>query len=145
MQEVPDGFRPLVTFDAVTGAFGPLHARRAEDGHLQLGFRVDDRHCNPSGVCHGGAWSTMADILMGLSVGLCTGASGPTVSLSLHFLSAAPRGAWVEGSARVLQQTPFLGFAECLFTVDGEPALRANGVFRLKSTPFGDIETLFAR
>ena len=141
MTDVPPGFKELAKLDEVMGAFAPIYGRR-EDNQIALGFRVGSQHCNPRGNCHGGTWATIADVVMGVNVGFVTGLSGPTVSFNLDFLGAAVIGQWVEGRARVLRETPKLGFAECHFTADGALALRASGVFRRRFPPFRSFEAL---
>ena len=127
---VPDGFRRMADPDALTAALAPLYLRPLGDAGLALGFHVTARHCNPLGHCHGGTWATLADILMGLTVGTLSGLTGPTVSMAIDFAGTAMAGQWVEGQARLLRATPRLGFADCLFTADGALALRASAVFR---------------
>ena len=144
MIETPPGFLPLHGLDSVMDAFAPVYVRQ-EDDKAALGFRVGIQHCNPRGNCHGGTWATMADVLMGLNVGFASGKSGPTVSLSVDFLGAAAMGQWVEGRANILRWTHNLGFAECLFTADGEPALRANAVFRRKTPSYRNVAEAIAR
>ena len=64
---VPEGFRALKMFDDFVGANGPLymrHERRPEGSLVQLGFRVERRHCNPMGICHGGMMATFCDMLL---------------------------------------------------------------------------------
>lgn len=143
MINTPPGFQPIGDMDEVMRAFAPVYLRAEASGCVTLGFHVGPQHCNPGGNCHGGAWATMADVVMGLNVGLATGFGGPTVSMSLDFLGAAHTGQWVEGNARLLRSTPRLGFAECFFTADGDPALRANAIFR-RRFPSRQIEEYLA-
>ena len=42
---------------------GPLYARWSGE-RLQLGFRVEHRHTNPLGICHGGMMASFADMLL---------------------------------------------------------------------------------
>ena len=135
----PPGFRPITPIDALMEAFAPMYRSDDADGHLSLGFFVDRQHTNPRGDCHGGTWATMADLQMGMNVGTLTGRSGPTVTLSLDFLGAAKTGQWVEGRARLMRETRQLAFMDATFTADGELALRANGIFRLKWAPHPGI------
>lgn len=137
MTDIPPDFQLLGNMDPVLDALAPIYVRQEASGGVTMGFCVGPQHCNPNGDCHGGTWATLADVLMGLNVGLLTGLGGPTISLNLDFLGAARVGHWAEGSARVLRSTRNLGFVECLFTVDGEPTLRANAVFRRRGQPFG--------
>ena len=139
MTDIPPGFHPMPQLDDVMGAFAPTYMRQESPDIVTLGFRVGRQHCNPRGSCHGGTWATMADVVMGMSVGLVTGLSGPTVSMSIDFLGAATIGQWIEGHARVLRSTPNLGFAECTFTADGMLALRANAIFRRKFPPYRNL------
>lgn len=143
-QDIPPDFRRLTSIDKVSDCFMPLFAKPDGEAGIALGFRVGPEHCNPRGVCHGGTWATLADVLMGVNVALVTGLSGPTVSMSLDFLGPAGIGKWVEGSARILRRTPKLGFADCVFTADGEMALRASAVFRRKNASFESRAVLLA-
>jgi len=140
MADVPPGFRPINPVDGVTQAFAPLY-RRDEGNHISLGFHVGPQHCNPRGHCHGGTWATLADLEMGMNACTMTGRGGPTVTMTLDYLGAAVVGQWVEGKARLLRQTPKMAFMDCTFTADGELALRANGIFRLKWAPNPDVIT----
>ena len=133
MTPVPDGFQRLELGDGVMDGFAPVYFRLEANWRVVLGFRVDSQHCNGRGNCHGGTWATMADVLMGLSVGAVTGLSGPTISMSLHYLAAAPKGEWVEGRAEIIHFNDEMGFAECTFTVAGEAALQANAIFRRRA------------
>jgi acyl-coenzyme A thioesterase PaaI-like protein len=58
----------------------------------------------------------------------------PTVNLSCDYLAPAPLDSWVEGRADPLKVTRNLLFAQGLVTADGEPVLRANGIFKITST-----------
>lgn len=144
MNDVPEGFRLFKDLDKVMEAFAPIHGRQEADGTLTLGLRIGPQHCNPRGNCHGGTWASMADVIMGINVGIVTGMSGPTVSMSIDYLGAARTGQWVEGRARVLRASPKLGFADCVFTAEGEIVLRANAVFRRKWPPYLDFEQMVA-
>lgn len=135
MLAIPVGFVPLELRDGVMDGFSPVYIRFEGASGIALGLHVDTQHCNGRGTCHGGTWATLADVLMGLSVGAMTGLSGPTVSMSLQYLGPATQGQWVEGRARVLRSTSALGFVECTFSAGGEPALHANAIFRRKFPP----------
>jgi len=130
-QDPPPGFKLFEPLDSVIAAFAPVFIRR-DEGHVTIGFRVGAQHCNLQGNCAGGVWATLADFQMGMNVGLMTGLSGPTVSMSVDYLGAARPGQWAEGRTRLLRRTPKLAFLDATFTVDGEFALRADGIFRLK-------------
>jgi uncharacterized protein (TIGR00369 family) len=122
---------------------GPLYGKR-EDNFFLLGFRVEERHCNPAKICHGGMLMTFADMQLPFGIRLQAISDPgflPTVSLSAEFMAPAPLGSWVQGRTDVLKTTRNLAFAQCLVTADGEPVLRASGIFKVASAK-GDVAPL---
>ena len=62
--DIPEGFKPLPISSGFIGVNGPLYMRRVSrpDGDIaQAGFRVEERHTNPMGNCHGGMLATFAE------------------------------------------------------------------------------------
>ena len=59
---VPEGFQPLRVGGDFVALNGPLYIRsvaQADGSKLRhLGFRVEKRHTNPMGNCHGGTVSS---------------------------------------------------------------------------------------
>ena len=108
--------------------------RRIGGAASGAGFRVEARHCNPSGICHGGWLATFADVQLvrqavadlGADIGM------RTVSLTVDYLSGATLGEWVEGGARVVRATRTLAFVEGSAGVGDRPVLRMNAIFSLK-------------
>jgi uncharacterized protein (TIGR00369 family) len=137
---VPEGFMARRFGDGFIVVNGPLYSRPI-DGGLQLGFRVEKRHCNPMGICHGGMMATFCDMLLPISAhALSTEVAGrflPTVSLQVDFLAASPLGAWVQGEAQLLRATRSLVFMQGLVQADGVNVARVSGVFRI-GPPFDD-------
>ena len=134
MTEIPDGFAALPFRTGFIAANGPLYFKREGDGPLRLGFRVEERHCNPMGMAHGGMLVTFADMQLPFGARFQGGLADnflPTINLSIDFLAPAKLGAWVEGETQVLRKTRNLVFAQCTVTADGEPALRASGIFKI--------------
>src|ERR1700749_2659644 len=148
---IPEGFGPFKLPMAFVNINGPLYGRW--DGtHLMLGFRVEERHCNPGMVAHGGMMATFADMLLPIASRFQSKTDMgflPTVSLNCDFLAPSPLGAWVEGRADVVRMTRNLLFAQGVATADGEPCLRANGIFKIAAprtganTPDFSIKSLF--
>lgn len=139
--EVPEGFVPV---PMAGGGFiqvnGPLYVK-AEGTTLIVGFRVEERHCNPMGMCHGGMLMTFADMLMPMGVHFQSEEFAqflPTIAMSTDFLAPAPRGAWLEGRTEVLKVTRNLVFAEGKAWADGELVLRTSGTFK-RGPKFGDL------
>lgn len=130
---IPEGFRPLNFSMGFIEQAGPLYGKW--DGKLfMLGFRVEMRHCNPGQVAHGGMMATYADMLLPMASRFQSGKDMgfmPTVSLTCDYLAPAKLGAWVEGRAEAVRITKNLLFAQGTATADGEPCLRANGIFKV--------------
>lgn len=139
----PEGFTVLPLGGDFMGRNGPLHIRR-EGGKVRLGFRVEQRHCNPMGNCHGGMLASFADMLLPMAAQRQSAEVGarflPTIGLQIDYLAPAPLGAWVEGEAEVLRVTRALVFVQGLASADGVPALRASGIFKLG--PEWDAQTM---
>jgi uncharacterized protein (TIGR00369 family) len=150
MSDIPDGFAALPFDTGFVGVNGPLYFRRGEAGRLHLGFRVEERHCNPMGIAHGGMLVTFADMQLPFGARFQGGLPDnflPTINLSVDFLASAKLGAWVEGETEVLRKTRNLVFAQCNVTADAEPCLRASGIFKIgPEMKFGEasFEKLFA-
>lgn len=148
----PPGFREAVNLG---GPFvrhnGPLFARWT-GSRVQLGFRVLPQHTNPMGIAHGGMMATLADMLLPCAVIYQHPGPRhflPTISLQVDYLGPSPAGAWVQGEGEVLRATRKMVFVQGLVTADGEPVLRASGVFKfgpaladaLDHDPFGLLKT----
>jgi uncharacterized protein (TIGR00369 family) len=134
---IPEGFRAVnLTASGFITNNGPLFARREEDGNVRIGLRVEDRHCNPVGMCHGGMLATLADMVLGFGVAAQAKVDTfmPTISLTCDYLAPAHLGAWIEGTTTLHRKTRNLAFGDCLLTADGEPCLRANGIFKIPSS-----------
>lgn len=150
MTDIPAGFAPSRLSMGFLEHSGPLYGKW--DGtHLRLGFRVEERHCNPGRVAHGGMLATFADMQLPIAARFQSKADLgflPTISLTCDFLAPAPLGVWVEGTAEPIKMTKNLLFAQGMATADGVPVLRANGIFKITSatsTKSGDfsLEALF--
>jgi uncharacterized protein (TIGR00369 family) len=142
--DIPAGFAPFKIAMGFLESNGPLYGKWENDT-LLLGFRVEMRHCNPGRVAHGGMLATFADMLLPIASRFQSKADMgflPTVNLSCDYLAPAPLGAWVEGQADAIKITRNLLFAQGVATADGEPVLRANGIFKITSrdsTKSGDF------
>ena len=134
MTEPATGFAPMRLGEGFIGVNGPLYLKH-QGALVQLGFRVEPRHTNPMGNCHGGMLASFADMLLPMSVQRKAPEIGhkflPTVSLQIDYLAPAPLGAWVQGEAEVLRATRNLVFAHGLVSADGVPCLRVSGIFKI--------------
>ena len=138
--QVPEGFRAREFGGGFIGVNGPLYARRTEAG-FQLGFRVEERHCNPMGICHGGMMATFCDMLLPISAHVMSKELAqrflPTINLQIDYLAASPLGAWVQGEAQLLRATRSLVFMQGLVHADGVSVARVSGIFKI-GPPFDD-------
>ena len=133
--DVPEGFTRLsLRPSGFTDANGPIYGKR-HDGRFVMGIRVEERHCNAAGRCHGGMLAALADILLAMGSNMEANLSSflLTVNLTCDFLDGAARGAWLEGRVDVLRVTRTLVFSQGLLVADHAPVLRANAVLRRPS------------
>jgi uncharacterized protein (TIGR00369 family) len=138
--DIPEGFKPRSFGGGFIGVNGPLYVKRLERG-IALGFRVEPRHCNPMGICHGGMMATFCDMLLPISAHSLSEDIGrrflPTINLQVDFLAASPLGAWVQGEAQLLRATRSMVFMQGLVTADGANVARVSGIFKI-GAPFDD-------
>jgi len=75
-----------------------------EPGQAVATLDVAPEHCNPPGVCHGGALFTLADDSMGAALHpLCPEGKHPTsVQVGIHFARSARPGDRLRAESRVL-------------------------------------------
>ncbi|HLJ62579.1 MAG TPA: PaaI family thioesterase [Stellaceae bacterium] len=130
MIEIPGGFNRSARTSPYLDHVGPIFERGEGDDYC-IGLRVDHRHVNRRGHCHGGFLALLADIGLGRVI---APGSRPqdfvTVSLTLNYLAPAKLGQWLEVSATIDRLGGRIGHATGLVTADGEPVLRASGVFQ---------------
>ena len=138
--DVPEGFQARQFGGGFMAVNGPLYARRTETG-LQLGFRVEERHCNPMGICHGGMMATFCDMLLPITAHVLSKEVAqrflPTINLQIDYLAASPLGAWVQGEAQLLRATRSLVFMQGLVQANGVSVARVSGIFKI-GPPFDD-------
>jgi uncharacterized protein (TIGR00369 family) len=131
---VPEGFVPTRIGGDFVRCNGPLYVRSA-GGRAQMGFRVEQRHTNPAGICHGGMMASFCDMLLPVCAHHQVEAVAkrflPTISLQIDYLAPTPLGAWVQGEAEVLRTTASLVFIQGLVTADGIPVARTSGLFKI--------------
>jgi uncharacterized protein (TIGR00369 family) len=131
---IPDGFKPRFFGDGFISVNGPLYTRRTDTG-MQMGLRVEPRHCNPMGNLHGGMMATFCDMLLPMSAMVMdktlAGHFLPTINLQVDYLGPSPLGTWVQGEAQILRVTRSMVFMQGLVHADGAPAARVSGIFKI--------------
>lgn len=139
--DVPEGFKVFGVQDGLFGLVGPIFGRIV-DGEAHLGFRVAEKHLNPTRTCHGGMLATLVDVQIGFgsAVALKQQKFFPTINLNCDFLAPVLTGQWVEGRTEVVRATPRMVFCNAMLLVEDQPVLRANGIMKIPSdrdTRFG--------
>jgi uncharacterized protein (TIGR00369 family) len=131
---IPEGFKPRRFGDGFIAVNGPLYVKKLEPG-IALGFRVERRHCNPMGICHGGMIATFCDMLLPISAHTLSADVArrflPTINLQVDYLAASKLGAWVQGEAQLLRAARSMVFMQGLVRADGEPVARVSGIFKI--------------
>ena len=131
---LPEGFRAYDFGGEYMRNNGPLYLLH-QGQTVKLGFRVESRHSNPMGNCHGGMMASFCDMLLPISVHRKSPEIGqrflPTISLHIDYLAPAPLGVWVEGEAELLRATRSMVFAQGLVRADGMLCARVSGVFKI--------------
>ncbi|MAZ04628.1 MAG: hypothetical protein CMN56_15950 [Sneathiella sp.] len=130
----PEGFKEFegnVGFVELTGL---LMVKRVE-GDAYLGLRIEDKHCNIAGICHGGMLMTFADMQLGVGALALSGLRKfiPTIQMSCDFVSPAQKGAWLQGRTQLVKQTRGLLFATCLLTADDKTVFSGSGIMKIPS------------
>jgi uncharacterized protein (TIGR00369 family) len=132
--DIPEGFKPRRFGDGFIAVNGPLYVKKLEPG-IWLGFRVERRHCNPMGICHGGMIATFCDMLLPISAHYLSPELArrflPTINLQVDYLAASKLGAWVQGEAQLLRATRSLVFMQGVVSADGNPVARVSGIFKI--------------
>lgn len=131
---IPEGFKPRHLGEGFISSNGPLYTRRSDAG-MQMGFRVEARHCNPMQICHGGMMATFCDMLLPMTaMALNKELNGrflPTINLQVDYLGQSPLGAWVQGEAQILRTTRTMVFMQGLVQADGINVARVSGIFKI--------------
>ena len=93
-------FPPLSPFVMLNG---PIYARLIEPDDLELGFSVQEKNTNLSGICHGAVLMGLLDSVMGACIlyRLSPEYSVVTLSLSTNFLCPARIGDFLVGHATI--------------------------------------------
>ena len=134
MNAVPEGFVPVKEASEFIACNGPLWIDNS-GGRLRVGFRVEVRHTNVSGSCHGGMLATLCDMLLTLTARAHRDSLADsfmsTIGLQVDYIAPAPLGAWVEGEAQVLRDTGRMLFMQALVNADGTLVARTSGILKV--------------
>jgi uncharacterized protein (TIGR00369 family) len=148
--QVPPGFKEINVGGLFISHNGPLYAA-LRNKQFVMGMRIEQQHCNPHSICHGGMLSSFADMLLPYGAMHALGMNRrftPTISLQLDFLAPANLGSWIEGTCEPLRSTSNLLFVQGLIKHKDKIVVRASGIFKWGDfvpsddpiNPFGLVE-----
>lgn len=130
MSPVPAGFKPLPAASPFNELVGPLHEKRAASTP-SIGLRVESKHCNSRGICHGGVLATLADLALGYALMARIGSRGNfvTAHLDLDYAGTAELGDWIHSEVEVQRVGSRLAFATGYLRVGESRVVRMSGIF----------------
>ena len=136
MSDIPEGYELVQRTQGFgfAGLAGPFYAKR-EGRALSLGLRIEQRHLNSRGTCHGGLLATLADIALGYA---CVAASEDgqsknfvTIDLSVEYMATTSAGDWLYSEVKVLNTDSRTAAAAGHLLVEGSPVARISANFRM--------------
>ena len=130
MSAAPQGFRLISRLSPFNALVGPLYERR--DGkEISVGLRIEEKHLNSRGICHGGLLATLADLALGYAMhARSEGKTGfVTAQLAVDYAGAARLGDWIESAVEIQRVGTRLAFANCYLVSDGKRIVRASAIF----------------
>ncbi len=136
---VPEGYEVVERTQGpgFGGLVGPFYAKR-EGRAISLGLRLEPRHLNSRGSCHGGLLATLADVALGYAC-VAAGEEGQsrnfvTIDLSIEYLASTQAGDWLYSEVQVLNADTRTAAAVGHLLVEGRPVARISANFRLART-----------
>lgn len=131
MKKAPRGFRPIPRLSPFNALVGPLYQRRQRGKDLSVGLRIEKKHTNSRGVCHGGVLATLADLSLGYAMHLKTDgkAAFVTAHLAVDYAGAARVGDWIESAVEIQRVGARLAFANCYLVCGERRIVRASAIF----------------
>ncbi len=137
---VPPGFVRLEDPTEMAAVNGPHYLMPAATGPGTLGFRVERRRLNRSGLCHGGTLAVFAD-MMGRAMDLTSSEkTGPTITLSGDDLAPVKQGDQVGATPELTRVTRRMFFFRALMVVGDTTVASVHGIYRRRSRTESVIE-----
>ena len=127
--DAPRGFRLIERTSPFNALVGPLYERE-EGGSLAIGLRINEKHTNSRGICHGGVLATLADLAMGYAMLHRLGKGGfVTAHLAVDYADAAKVGDWIQSAVEIHRVGSTLAFANCYLVAGERRIVRASAIF----------------
>jgi uncharacterized protein (TIGR00369 family) len=148
--QIPRGFKVIDVGGSFISHNGPFYAA-IRNKQFVMGMLIEQRHCNPHHICHGGMLSAFSDMLLPYGAMYALGMKRrftPTISLQIDFLAPVNLGSWIEGTCEPLRSTNNLLFVQGLIKHKEDIVARASGLFKWGDfvpsddplNPFGLVE-----
>ena len=130
MSTIPEGFQEIPRLSPFNQLVGPLYQRRDGDA-VSIGLRIEEKHANSRGICHGGVLATLADLALGYAMLAKVGEREGfvTAHLSVDYAGAARVGDWLESQVEIQHVGSRLAFANCYLASDARPIVHASAIF----------------
>ena len=130
MKDTPPGFQLIERLSPFNALVGPLYERRNGD-EVSIGLRIEEKHTNSRGSCHGGVLATLADLSLGYAMLAKSGGKGGfvTAHLAIDYAGGAKIGDWIESAVDIQRQGARLAFANCYLVAHGQRIVRASAIF----------------
>jgi acyl-coenzyme A thioesterase 13 len=137
MKRVPRGFRVIPRLSPFNSLVGPLYLRRPRAAPVAIGLRIEKKHMNSRGICHGGVLATLADLALGYAIHGKSGGTAAfvTAHLAVDYAGAAREGDWVESKVEIQRIGSRLAFANCYLMCGGRGIVRASAIFARSDRP----------
>jgi acyl-coenzyme A thioesterase 13 len=131
MKSAPRGFLSIPRPSPFNALVGPLYQRRRRGAELSIGLRIERKHSNSRGICHGGVLATLADLSLGYAIHAKGDgkASFVTAHLAVDYAGAVKVGDWVESLVEIQRLGSRLAFANCYLVSGKRRIVRASAIF----------------
>ena len=108
---------------------GPIQLAELSAGEMAFALKLDDRHTNANGVCHGGVMMSVADSCMGACAFAGAGSPVATIDFECDFLAPGRIGDMLHGTAKVARKARHIIFMESDLYSGERRVLRASGIW----------------
>jgi uncharacterized protein (TIGR00369 family) len=129
MKIPPRGFRAIPRLSPFNSLVGPLYLKKPRGAPVSIGLRIEKKHMNSRGVCHGGVLATLADLALGYAIHSKSGGTAVTAHLAVDYAGAAREGDWIESKVEIQRIGSRLAFANCYLMCGGRGIVRASAIF----------------
>jgi acyl-coenzyme A thioesterase 13 len=130
MSGIPEGFELIPRLSPFNALVGPLYQRRSGN-EVSIGVKIEEKHANSRGICHGGMLATLADLSLGYSMLAHSGGKVDfvTAHLAIDYAGSARTGDWVESQVEIQRMGSRLAFANGYLVAGEKRIVRASAIF----------------